>query len=46
MLGEGFVCPDCVVDAVCKQSKFVKDKEDLEDIFGLRPELRSIFLKY
>ncbi len=45
MLGENFVCPDSVIDSVCKQSKFVEYPGDLDDIFGLRPELRPIFYK-
>jgi hypothetical protein len=45
MLGENFVCPDSVIDFVCKQSKFVEYPGDLDDIFGLRPELRPTFYK-
>ena len=45
MIGESVVCPDSVIDSVCKQSKFVKSPGDLDDMFGLRPELRPIFYK-
>ena len=37
-----FVCPDCVIDRICEQARFIKSKEDL-DVVGLRPELKSIF---
>jgi hypothetical protein len=37
-----FVCPDCVIDHICEQARFIKSEEDL-DVIGLRPELKSIF---
>ena len=37
-----FVCPDCVIDRICEQARFIKSEEDL-DVVGLRPELKSIF---
>ena len=37
-----FVCPDCVIDHICEQARFIKSEEDL-DVVGLRPELKSLF---
>ena len=45
MLGENFVCPDSVIESICKQSKFIEYPGDLDDIFGLRPDLRPTFYK-
>ena len=45
MLGESFVCPDSVIESICKQSKFTEYPGDLDDIFGLRPDLRPTFYK-
>ena len=39
------MCPDSVIDSVCKHSKFVECPGDLDDIFGLRPDLRPTFYK-
>ena len=45
MLGESFVCPDSVIESTCKQSKFIEYPGDLDDIFGLHPDLRPTFYK-
>ena len=37
-----FVCPDCVIDNICEQARFIKSEEDL-NVVGLRPELKSLF---
>ena len=37
-----FVCPDCVIDHICEQARFIKSEEDL-DVVALRPELKSQF---
>ena len=39
------MCPDSVIDSVCKQSKFVEYPGDLDDIFGLHPDLWPTFYK-
>ena len=39
------LCPDSVIDSVCKQSKFVKSPGDLDDTFGLYPKLQPIFYR-
>jgi hypothetical protein len=43
-LGEEVVCPNCVIEDICKESKFIKTKEDMSSIYGIRPELSDKFL--
>ena len=44
MIGEKAVCPNCVIDAICKEARFVQSKEDILAILGLRPELQDVFV--
>lgn len=44
MIGEKAVCPNCVIDKICKEARFIRTKEDISDIVGLRSELQDIFL--
>ena len=44
MIGEKAVCPNCVIDKICKEARFIRTKEDISDIMGLRSELQDIFL--
>lgn len=41
MIGEKAVCPNCVIDTICKEARFIRTKEDISDIVGLRPELQD-----
>ena len=34
-LGEEAVCPDCVIQDICTESRFIKTKEDMSSIYGL-----------
>ena len=43
-LGEEAVCPESIIDNICTNSKFIKTKEDIDCIFGLRSELSDKFL--
>ena len=45
IVGEMAVCPDCVIDYVCKDARFIKTKEDLNNVSGLCPELQDAFLR-
>lgn len=42
-LGEEAVCPDCVIQNICTKSRFIKTKEDMSSIYGLRSELSEKF---
>ncbi len=42
MLGPAFVCPECVVDKVCSEARFLHTVADLNSL-GLRLELRNQF---
>ena len=42
MAGYSYVCPDCVIDYLCEQARFIKCEEDI-DVIGVRPKLKSIF---
>ena len=42
MLGRSFVCPDCVIDKICAEARFVQSIDDLNFV-GIRPELKSSF---
>ena len=44
-IGEKAVCPNCVIDKLCKEARFIRTKEDISDIVGLRPELQETFLR-
>ena len=44
MIGETAVCPNCIVDKICKEARFIQTKEDISNIVGLRPELQDTFL--
>ena len=44
MIGETAVCPNCVIDKICKEARFIRTKEDIGNIVGLRPELQDTFL--
>ena len=44
VIGEKAVCPNCVIDKICKEARFIRTKEDISDIVGLRPELQDTFL--
>ena len=44
IVGEMAVCPDCVIDCVCRDARFVKSKQDLSTVSGLRSELQDAFL--
>ena len=43
-LGEEAVCPGCVIQDICTDSRFIKTKEDMNSIYGLRSELGDKFL--
>ena len=43
-IGEQAVCPNCVIDNICKEARFISTKEDISNIFGSRPELQDTFL--
>ena len=43
-LGEEAVCPDYVIQDVCTESRFIKTKEDISSIYGIRSELSDKFL--
>ena len=43
MIGETAVCPNCVIDKICKEARFIRTKEDIGNIVGLRP-LQDTFL--
>ena len=42
-LGEEAVCPDCVIQNICTESRFIKTKEDMTSIYGIRSELSDRF---
>ena len=42
MLGRNFVCPECIIDEICREARFFKSMDDL-NITGLRPELKNTF---
>ena len=42
MVGREFVCPECAIDKLCSETRFISSVEDM-DIVQLRPELRSRF---
>ena len=42
MLGRSFVCPDCVIDNICTQARFIKSQDDLSFV-QIHPELKSRF---
>ena len=44
MIGETAVCPNCVIDTICKEARFIRTKEDISNIVGLRSELQDTFL--
>ena len=44
IVGEMAICPDCVIDCICRDARFVKSKQDLSTVSGLRPELQDAFL--
>lgn len=43
MLGANFLCSKSVIEELCDKAAFIRTKEDLDDIFCLRPELRLRF---
>ena len=43
-LGEEAVCPDCVIEDICTESRFIKTKEDMSSIYGIHSELSDKFL--
>ena len=46
MISETAVCPNCIIDKICKEARFIWTKEDISisNIVGLRPELQDTFL--
>jgi hypothetical protein len=38
------LCPNCVIEDICKESKFINTKEDMSSIYGIRPEVSDKFL--
>ena len=42
-IGENSVCPDCVISDICRNSRFIKSKQDISCVNGLRPELVDLF---
>ena len=38
------MCPNCVVEEICSNSRFIKTKEDMSSIYGLRSKLIDSFL--
>ena len=43
-LGEEAVCPNCVIEDICTESRFIKTKEDMSSIYGIHSELSDKFL--
>lgn len=43
MLGSSYACPDSVITHICNDARFIKSEDDIT-IFGIRPELKSIFV--
>ena len=41
---ETAVYPNCVIDKLCKEAQFIRTKEDISNIVGLRLELQDTFL--
>ena len=43
MLGANFVCSEPLIEELCDKAAFIRTKEDMDDMFCLRPELHSRF---
>ena len=49
IIGETAVCPNCIIDKICKEARFIQTKDisisiSISNIVGLRPELQDTFL--
>ena len=43
MIGIDFVCPNIVINDICKNSRFITSEENLTTTYDLRPEIKKLF---